>query len=153
MLPHLGAIVGVASRAPMRPVLSIITRDGRAITTDSLEGRVVLLNVWATWCFPCRAEMPAMQRLSGAYPANAFTVIGLSVDQGPPSDVDAFLRERGITYPVAIIDWSTIDALGGVRGYPTSILLDKHGKIRHVVLGPIGAVTLRPAIARLVGEK
>ena len=75
-----------------------------------------------------------------------------SVDRGPAREVDEFLRERGVTYPVAIVDGETLNAFGGIRGYPTSILLDRTGAIRHTVLGPSGPITLRPALRRLIAE-
>jgi len=153
VLPHLGALFGVRDSAERRATLRVVTRDGRVITSDILRGRVVLVNVWATWCAPCRVEMPALQRIADAYAGDSLVVLGLSVDRGPATEVDAFLAERGITYPVAIIDQRTLDELGGVRGYPTSILLDRDGVVRHAVMGPIGPLTLRPAIWRLLRIK
>ena len=150
LLPHVGALLGFRDAAARRPALNVTTRDGRLLTSDSLRGRVVLVNVWATWCAPCRVEMPALQQIATAYASDSLVVLGLSVDRGPAADVDAFLAERGITYPVAIVDQRTIAELGGVRGYPTSMLLDRDGVIQHAVMGPIGPVTLRPAIWRLL---
>ncbi len=150
LLPHITALIGVRDSAARRPSLSVVTREGRLITSDSLRGRVVLVNVWATWCAPCRVEMPALQQIADSYADDGLIVLGLSLDRGPAEEVDAFLAERDITYPVAIVDQGTIAELGGVRGYPTSILLDRDGVIRHSVMGPIGPVTLRPAIWRLL---
>lgn len=150
LLPHLRALVGVRDLAERRPEYTVTTRDGRVLTADSLRGRVVLVNVWATWCTPCRVEMPALQQLATRYAPEGVVVLGLSVDRGPPAEVDAFLSERAITYPVAIVDDRTIAAFGGVRGYPTSLLLDRDGVIRHAVVGPIGPLTLRPALRRLL---
>ena len=153
LLPHLAAIAGVETRgAPLTPSYAVQTRDGRVLTADSLRGRVVLVNVWATWCAPCRVAMPALQQLATSYADEGLVVLGLSVDRGPAADVDAFLAERGITYPVAIVDARTVAAFGGVQGYPTSLLLDRRGTVRHKVIGPIGPVTLRPAIGRLLAE-
>jgi thiol-disulfide isomerase/thioredoxin len=138
----------VQERAARQPDYAVTTRDGRVLTPDSLRGKVVLVNVWATWCLPCRVEMPALQSLSQAYSPDSFVVLGLSVDRGPASGVDAFLAEHGVTYPVAIVDDRTIAGFGGVRGYPTSVLIGRDGVVQHTVLGPIGPLTLRPAIAR-----
>jgi thiol-disulfide isomerase/thioredoxin len=148
LLPHLAAVAGVQERAARQPDYAVTTRDGRVLTPDSLRGKVVLVNVWATWCLPCRVEMPALQSLSQAYSPDSFVVLGLSVDRGPASGVDAFLAEYGVTYPVAIVDDRTIAGFGGVRGYPTSLLIGRDGVVQHTVLGPIGPLTLRPAIAR-----
>ena len=150
--PHVKALAGIQPDAIRRPAFSVTTRDGRLLTNDSLRGRVVLVNVWATWCFPCRAEMPALQQLAESYADDSLIVLGLSVDRGPARGVDEFLRERDVTYPVAIVDGETLNAFGGIRGYPTSILLDRTGAIRHTVLGPIGPITLRPALRRLIAE-
>jgi thiol-disulfide isomerase/thioredoxin len=150
LLPHLGSLLGVSTSEARQPQFSVVTRDGRLVTQDSLRGRVVLVNVWATWCAPCRVEMPALQQLADAYAADSVVVLGLSVDDGPAAEVDAFLAERHITYPVAIVDRGTVAAFGGVRGYPTSMLLDRNGVLRHSVVGPIGPVTLRPALRRLL---
>lgn len=150
---HLAAIAGVRDGAALRPTFAVTTRTGRVITADSLRGRVVLVNVWATWCAPCRAEMPALQQLSEAYAQDSVVVLGLSVDHGPASQVDAFLAQRGVTYPVAIAGDDVVRAFGGARGYPTSYLLDRRGVVRHTVIGPIAPLTLRPALARLVRER
>jgi thiol-disulfide isomerase/thioredoxin len=148
LLPHLAAVAGVQERAARQPSYSVTTREGRLITPDSLRGKVVLVNVWATWCLPCRVEMPALQSLSQAYSADSFVVLGLSVDRGPASAVDDFLKEYGVTYPVAIVDDRTIAGFGGVVGYPTSFLIGRDGVVQHTVLGPIGPLSLRPAIKR-----
>lgn len=150
--PHVEALIGVRERGALRPAFTVTTRTGQRLTADSLRGKVVLVNVWATWCPPCRAEMPALQQLANAYAPQGMVLLGLSVDRGAPESVDAFLRERGITYPVAIVEADVIQAFGGVRGYPTSYLLDRQGVVRHTVMGPIAPLTLRPAIRRLLDE-
>ena len=150
--PHVEALVGVREAAALKPDYRVTTRDGRVLSPDSLRGHVVLVNVWATWCPPCRAEMPALQQLADAYAAEGVVVLGLSVDKGPPSRVDDFLRERDIRYPVAIVDDAVVAAFGGVRGYPTSMILDRDGVVRHTVMGPIAPLTLRPALRRLIAE-
>jgi cytochrome c biogenesis protein CcmG, thiol:disulfide interchange protein DsbE len=151
--PHVEALVGIRHRErERRPAYAVTTREGRPLTADSLRGRVVLVNVWATWCAPCRAEMPALRQLAEAYASDGLVVLGLSVDRGPADAVDRFLAERAITYPVAIVGDDVIAAFGGVVGYPTSFLVDRTGVIRHTVIGPVAPLTLRPAVARLLAE-
>jgi cytochrome c biogenesis protein CcmG, thiol:disulfide interchange protein DsbE len=151
--PHVAALVGVQEANRRQPQYTVTTREGHVLTPDSLRGKVVLVNFWATWCPPCRVEMPALQAIADAHPADSFVVLGLSVDRGPADAVDRFLAERGITYPVAIVGDEVVAGFGGVVGYPTSILLGRDGTVRHTVLGPIGPVTLRPAIARALAER
>jgi thiol-disulfide isomerase/thioredoxin len=150
--PHVEALVGVRQREARRPDFAVTTRRGDTLTMASLRGRVVLVNIWATWCGPCRAEMPALQQLSEAFKAEGMVLLGLSVDRGADAQVDAFLAEHGITYPVAIVGANVVAALGGVRGYPTSVLVDREGVVRHTVMGPVAPLTLRPAIQRLLAE-
>lgn len=150
--PHAEALLGVRDRAARRPEYAVTTRRGEPLSAEALRGRVVLVNVWATWCLPCRAEMPALQQLATAYEAEGMVLLGLSVDRGSAAKVDAFLAERGVTYPVAIVGAGVVAAFGGVRGYPTSFLIDRQGVVRHTVMGPVAPLTLRPAIQRLLAE-
>jgi|APMI01.1.fsa_nt_gi thiol-disulfide isomerase/thioredoxin len=151
--PHVEAVAGIRHRSRERVAnFTVTTRDGHQLRAAELRGRVVLVNVWATWCAPCRAEMPALRQLARAYAADSVVVLGFSVDRGPAQAVDAFLAARDISYPVAIVDDAVIASLGGVQGYPTSFLIDKRGLVRHVVIGPVGPVTLRPALMRLIAE-
>jgi len=150
LLPHLGAALGIASGARATPRYAVTTLEGTTLSDDALRGRVVLVNFWATWCFPCRAEMPLLQRMYARHRDRGLVVLGLSVDRGDPATVRTFLRERGVTYPVAIVGTDVQRAFGGVRGYPTSILIDRSGVVRHTVVGPLAAASLEPAVRRLL---
>lgn len=152
LLPHVGALVGVRSGASIAPAFDVQTLDGAPMSADSLRGRVVLVNFWATWCVPCRVEMPLLQRMWERHREQGFVVLGLSVDRGGADAVRAFVSGRGITYPIAIVDRQVEQAFGGVRGYPTSFLLDRTGKIRHAVIGPLAPASLEPAVRRLLEE-
>ena len=149
LLPHLGAVIGV-ERPQRAPSYALTALDGSALSADALRGKVVLINFWATWCLPCRVEMPLLQRMSERHRGAGLVVAGLSVDRGPEQSVREFLRERGVTYPVAVVGPDVERAFGGVRGYPTSILIDRGGIIRHVVVGPLAAASLEPAVRRLL---
>ncbi len=152
LLPHIGAVFGVRSGPDLVPRYSYVSLDGAAVDADSLRGRVVLVNFWATWCLPCRAEMPALESMYQRHRDAGFVIVGLAVDQAPTAKVAAFVRERGITYPVVHIGREAERAFGGVRGYPTSFLLDRTGRVRHVVQGPIGVVSLEAAVRRELGR-
>ncbi|MFN0099498.1 MAG: TlpA family protein disulfide reductase [Gemmatimonadaceae bacterium] len=152
LLPHIGAVFGVRSGPDLVPRYSYVSIDGAAVDADSLRGRVVLVNFWATWCLPCRAEMPALESMYQRHRDAGFVIVGLAVDQAPTAKVAAFVLERGITYPVVHIGREAERAFGGVRGYPTSFLLDRTGRVRHVVQGPIGVVSLEAAVRRELGR-
>jgi cytochrome c biogenesis protein CcmG, thiol:disulfide interchange protein DsbE len=152
LLPHLGAVVGVRSGADLTPAYSYATLDGARLDADSLRGQVVLVNFWATWCTPCKVEMPLLERMYVRHRDAGFVILGLAVDQAPTATVADYVRERGVTYPVAHVPPREEWTFGGVRGYPTSFLLDRTGRIRHTVIGPIGPLSLEPAVRRLLDE-
>lgn len=152
LLPHLAAVAGVRAAAARTPTFTVQTLRGETLSTASLRGQVVLVNVWATWCLPCRVEMPLLESTWQRHRAAGFVLLGASVDRAPPATVEAFVTERGVTYPIAIVDQSVIDALGGIRGYPTSILIGRDGRVQHTVIGPIGPLSLEPAIRRALAE-
>ena len=151
-LPHLGALFGVESGGRLQPKFAVTTLDGTPQSDSTLHGRVVLVNFWATWCLPCRAEMPLLQAMAIRHRAQGLTVLGLSVDRSGPETVSKFLQERGITYPVAIVGRDVEAAFGGMQGYPTSVLLDRTGRVRYKVLGPLAMASLEPAVRRLLRD-
>ena len=150
--PHVEAVIGVRSRGALRPDFQVVTLAGATITDESLRGQVVLVNFWATWCLPCRAEMPALQAMYERHRARGLVLAGFSVDRGSAAVVQEYVQGRGVTYPVAIVGAREEQAFGGVRGYPTSFLLDRRGVVRHAVIGPLAPASLELAVRRLLGE-
>jgi peroxiredoxin len=96
--------------------------------------------------------MPLLQQMAERHAEQGLVVLGLSRDLDGPDKVRAFLTERGITYPVAIVGSEAERLFGGVRGYPTSFLIDRSGRIRHKALGPLAMVSFEPAVRRLLAE-
>jgi thiol-disulfide isomerase/thioredoxin len=152
LLPHLGALVGVGSGPGSTPEYGYALLDGTRTGSDSLRGKVVLVNFWATWCAPCRAEMPLLEQMHTRHADRGFVVLGLAVDRASTEAVREFVRERGVTYPIAHVGAEAERIFGGVRGYPTSFLLDRTGRIRHAVIGPVAPLSLEPAVRRLLAE-
>jgi cytochrome c biogenesis protein CcmG/thiol:disulfide interchange protein DsbE len=153
LLPHVGAVLGVDSGPRTTPTYRYVTLDGANIGSEELAGQVVLVNFWATWCAPCRAEMPLLEQMHQRHREAGFVVVGLAVDRVSTEAVRAFVQDRGVTYPIAHVGSEAEQVFGGVRGYPTSFLLDRTGKIRHTVLGAIGPLSLEPAVRRLLAEQ
>ncbi len=150
LAPHLGAVFGIESGDRVAPSYDYSTLDGGTVSSASLRGKVVLVNFWATWCTPCRVEMPLLQRMAERHGEAGLVVVGLSRDVRPPAEVRRFLEERGIHYPVAIVGRKAEMAFGGIRGYPTSFLIDRSGRVRHKALGPLAMVSFEPAVRRLL---
>jgi len=102
--------------------------DGRPISLADLRGRLVFLNFWATWCKPCRREMPAMERLYRAYRDRGLAVVAVNFRE-PQAPVKAFLEEMGLTFATPLDLDGTVTRTYGVRGLPATFLADRDGKI------------------------
>lgn len=151
--PQVSAAAGWGrSEGTPAPPLSFFTMDGRAVELADLQGRVVLLNYWATWCPPCRAEMPGFQDVYEEKKDAGFIVIGVSTDDRPVAEVEAWLAERRITYPVVMATPQLGTAFGPITSLPTSLLIDKKGRVRYTVKGFFTEPALRAAVDRLLAE-
>ena len=122
------------------PAYSAIDMAGDSVHVASLRGDVVLLNVWATWCIPCRKEIPELQALHESYSGRGLRVLGVSVDQaGADADVADFARAFGMTYPILRDPDETISMLFAIPGVPASFLVDREGIVQWRHLGPFKA--------------
>lgn len=151
--PQVQAAVGWGGTRSNAPGVSFELLDGRVVPLEDLRGQVVLVNFWATWCPPCRAEMPGFQKVYAAKRAQGFTVVGVSMDEGSVQQVSAWLRQRSIDYPVAFGTAAVVAGFGGVNSYPTSFLIDRQGRVRYTVQGIFAEMTLRAAVDRLLAER
>lgn len=152
LAPHVGAMLGIPGTPGPVPQFAVTGLDGLPYSTAGLRGRVVLVNGWATWCPPCIAEMPLLERMAKRHRARGLVVLGLSADTLAPGQVADWLAGRGISFPVAIGTRADFDAFAFDGMLPTSWLLDRQGRIRHRVVGPIGALSLELAVRRLLDE-
>lgn len=123
----------------LRPVpeLHFVDGDGRAMTLANFRGRAVLLNIWATWCVPCRKEMPTLDRLQAKLGGPEFQVVTLSIDRGGVPVVKQFYEELGLKSLGIYVDQSgqAASALGAV-GIPTTLLVDREGREIGRKVGP-----------------
>jgi thiol-disulfide isomerase/thioredoxin len=150
--PQASAALGVAPGSAEAPPVSVTTLDGDRIALRDLRGKVVLVNFWATWCAPCRMEMPSFQRVYDDLRDDGFVVLGIATDRGDGSAVRRFVSERDIRYPVARTTPEIDAAFGGIGTIPTSVLIDREGRIRHTVVGLFVGPALRVAANRLLAE-
>lgn len=152
LAPQLSAWTGIAADDRPAPAVAVTTLDGRVLGNAELEGRVVVLSFWATWCLPCRVEMPALQSLHERYAEDGLVVLGLATDAHDRSAVDAFLEERGITFPIAAATNQVRIDYGGVDRLPTTVVIDRSGRIRHEVVGLFAPPALGATVRRLLRE-
>jgi thiol-disulfide isomerase/thioredoxin len=118
----------------LAPDFKLTALDGKPLTLAALQGKVVLLNFWATWCGPCRAEVPDLVALQDRY-KDRLQIIGLNVDD-EEADIKQYVEETGINYPVAMTSNDVRIQFGGIPALPTSFVLDTEGRVvqKHVGL-------------------
>lgn len=133
-------------RGALAPAYAAATLDGDTVSLESLRGRVVLLNVWATWCAPCRWEMPALERLYRAYRDRGLEVAAVSVDAAPGQiglfnaaggEVRSMVDELGLSFTILLDPEGIVQRRFGVTGLPTTFLIGRDGRVVDVVLGPV----------------
>lgn len=113
------------------PEFALQDLDGKTVHIADFAGKVVILDFWATWCPPCRKELPDFIAMQSKYGDKGFSVVGLSVDAGGAHDVRSFAADNKVTfnYPILIANEQTANAYGGVVGIPTTFVIDRKGKI------------------------
>jgi len=104
-------------------------RDGRIVDSKIFSGKVLYITFFATWCPPCKKEVPVLIELQDQLRDSGFSVIGLSVDEEGPVAVAGFVEKNGINYPVLMTEFKTTTDFGGVFGIPVSFLVNKNGNV------------------------
>ena len=116
------------------------------------EGQVVLLNIWATWCAPCREETPDLQELYEKYKDQGLMVLGVSIDEQGESVVRPFIEKYEVSYPVVIDDGSIMDKYGPTMGIPTTYVINKKGNLEYFAVGALTNKELEPRIKDLLKQ-
>jgi len=109
--------------------------EGKPVNFSQFKGKVVVLDFWATWCPPCRSEIPGYEKLQEKYKDKGLVIIGVSVDQGGPEVVKKFEADFHMNYTVVLADDSLVQAFGGIEAIPTTFIIDRDGKIRDKKIG------------------
>lgn len=117
------------------PEISVVALDTTPLTLESLKGKVVLLNFWATWCPPCREEIPSMMKLNQAMVGKPFQMVCVSVDEGGKQAVQDFFKNTGFSLPAYLDPTGQAAAAYGLTGVPETFIIDKQGLIAKKVIG------------------
>jgi cytochrome c biogenesis protein CcmG/thiol:disulfide interchange protein DsbE len=136
----------------LAPDFSLQTQDGETITLSALRGQAVLVNLWATWCPPCRAEMPAIQKLYDEYKDQGFVALAVNMTyQDDPFAILPFSQENNLTLPILIEDTGKMAQSYELRSLPSSFFIDRDGFIQEVVIGgPMSETLLRTRIESIL---
>jgi len=160
-LRHHGALshagndaLGGAPNVPhsIAPDFSLQDLDGQPLALGSYRGKVVLLDFWATWCAPCRTEIPHFVAMQDKYGQKGLQVIGISMDDGP-KPVREFYHEYKMNYPVAVGTEQVAEAYGGVFGLPITFLIGRDGRIAAKYTGAVDMGGLEQAVTSLLQGK
>jgi thiol-disulfide isomerase/thioredoxin len=128
---------GGETKAAPELVLSKVDGSGTLALADQ-KGKVVLVDLWATWCGPCIKELPHLQALSEKYPSEDFLMLGVVLESGDPEEIQAFIAEKNIRYPQVLGEEGTKESFGPFLGYPTKYLVDREGRVVKRYFGMVG---------------
>ena len=132
------------------PNFTLKAADGSTVELAKLKGKVVVVNFWATWCPPCRAEIPDFVELSKAYKSKGVEFIGIALDEEGWSAVQPFIQKNKITYPIVLPDQRVAANFGGIEAIPTTFVIDKSGTIAEEHVGGISRASLEKVLQRLL---
>jgi peroxiredoxin len=113
------------------PEFALAAKDGGQVSLAGLEGQVVMVNFWASWCGPCREEMPHLEALHQRYSSLGFTLLGVNVDKDS-GDAAEFLEDTPVTFPILLDPESAVSELYDVIAMPTTVLVDRNGNKRFI---------------------
>ena len=138
----------------LAPDFTLETLDGETITLSDLRGKAILLNFWASWCPPCRAEMPAFQQAYTDYKDQDFVILAVNATlQDNLADINNFSSEFGLNFPILLDTAGEANRLYQVQSLPTSFFIDKEGIITEVVIGgPIAEALIRARIEKIINQ-
>jgi peroxiredoxin len=137
----------VAEVGKPAPDFTLVDRKGKTWTLSELKGQVVFVNFWATWCPPCREEMPSMQRLYSSLPKDKFKMLAI-LNKDEPALADNFAAKLGITMPILDDQANNVGTKYGLTGLPETFIVDKQGVLRKKFIGP--AQWDSPAVKRML---
>jgi len=145
---ELRPLVPVAHRQAM-PDITLNDLNGRTWRLQDHEGQVILVNLWASWCPPCREETPGLVHLAQSYRDRGVAVVGISMDEGGPDAAEKFVRDFDVTYPILTPN-RRFPFANEVDSLPTSLLIDQRGKVAKTYVGAVSEATFGHDIDKLL---
>lgn len=146
--PSTGSLIGQPA-----PAFALKNLDGKTVSSSEFKGKVIILNFWATWCPPCRVEIPSFILLQKKYEEKGFTFIGVSLDEDGPRIVKNFVKSAGMNYPQLMASYEVVMNYGNFEAIPTTFVIDRKGIVRNVLQGYHTQSVFENEIQKLLGEK
>ena len=144
--------LGIAYASPA-PDFTLESLEGRNMRLSDFRGKAVLLNFWATWCSPCKIEMPWFIELQNEYASQGLQIVGVAMDDSSREDIAKFAKDMGVNYPVLIGKEAVGDAYGGVPALPESFFIGRDGKIVDKIIGLRGKGDIEDAIRKALNTR
>jgi thiol-disulfide isomerase/thioredoxin len=135
------------------PDFSLQSLEGKTTHLSDFRGKAVLLNFWATWCGPCKIEMPWFVDWQKEYGAQGLQIVGVAMDDASKEDIAKFAKDMGVNYPILIGKESVGDEYGGVPALPESFLIARDGKIVDKIIGLRGKAEIEDAVKKALDTK
>jgi peroxiredoxin len=131
------------------PQFELEDTSGRVVRLADLRGKVVLVNFWATWCAPCRTEMPEMEKVYREHRERGFEVVAIDLQESA-AEVRPFMAELGLTYPALLDRDGSVSRAYRARALPSSFLVDRQGTVRYLKIGPLTTEALEAEVRKLL---
>ncbi|MDX9702841.1 MAG: TlpA disulfide reductase family protein [Candidatus Auribacterota bacterium] len=135
------------------PSFELPNLEGNLLRSSDLEGKVYIVDFWATWCPPCRKMVPELKKVYDKYKGSNFEIIAISLDEGGADTVKSFVESTGINYTILLADKDITKKFGQINAIPTSFIIDKQGNIRDKHIGFRSAEDMENIIKELLSER
>jgi thiol-disulfide isomerase/thioredoxin len=139
--------------AKIAPDFTLESLDGTNVKLSDLRGKAVLLNFWATWCGPCKIEMPWFVELQNEYGSQGLQIVGVAMDDSGKDEIAKFAKEMGVNYPVLLGKEAVGDEYGGVPALPESFFISRDGKIVDKIIGLRGKADIEESVRKALSAR
>jgi len=143
---------GAGMKGQSAPDFALQALDGKTVHLSDFRGKAVLLNFWATWCQPCKIEMPWFAELQKQYGPQGLQIVGVAMDDASPKEIAEFAQDLGVNYPILVGKEAVGDAYGGVQFLPATFYIGRDGKVVDKVFGLKGRGEIEENIKKALAE-
>ena len=146
------ATAGAEMKGMEAPDFTLQTLEGKTVHLSDFRGKGVLLNFWATWCQPCKIEMPWFAELQRQYGPQGLQILGVAMDDAGPEEIGKFAHDLGVNYPILVGQEAVGNAYGGVQFLPATFYIGRDGKVRDKVFGLKGRGEIEDSVKKALAE-